>query len=330
MLSPRLVRCLIPPTPPLRYVVLAALYWLPVDPQYITNLFGVFVSFVFVPVGFWIYARTIASAEVGVLAAIGAITARIVGYGNVSYYMGSWQYDQAIFFLFLTLGVGHLAVHYRDRRHYMLAGVFLGVLGLTQLTLATFGVFVISMTYLWLRSWRGLLTTGAIGAVFLIPLILTGGKDRSHIKAQVAKRTPDAIAVSTGELLQVGAALTLFQLVALIILYNYSSLEAREYPILSVSVGVFAVIWLVSAATTISYFGTIVYLFGPLLVALALLLLIESLARSVAQDILGGIDHRLLLAGVALVGIVLALALPIAIQSNVSFDSTYRFLNASS
>jgi hypothetical protein len=238
----------------LRYVVLAALYWLPVDPQYITNLFGVFVSFVFVPVGFWIYARTIASAEVGVLAAIGAITARIVGYRNVSYYMGSWQYDQAIFFLFLTLGVGHLAVHYRDRRHYMLAGVFLGVLGLTQLTLATFGVFVISVTYLWLRSWRGLLTTGAIGAVFLIPLILTGGKDRSHIKAQVAKRTPDAIAVSTGELLQVGAALTLFQLVALIILYNYSSLEAREYPILSVSVGVFAVIWLVSAATTISYF----------------------------------------------------------------------------
>lgn len=186
--------------PPLRYVLLAAIYGV-VSPSAalagrIAHLYGALCSFVLTPLALYALVRVCADWRAGALSILGFVALRVLGIGTLPYYGGSFQYSSAIPVALLALLAVQLAITRPSatgrRRWALAAGGLLGVVGLTQYTVAAFAIASVTLAYLAARRYRELVFTGAVGAVCATPLLFISSRAENQI-GSVTRRVGESI-----------------------------------------------------------------------------------------------------------------------------------------
>ncbi|RBI60757.1 hypothetical protein DMJ13_17570 [halophilic archaeon] len=257
-------------SPPLRYLPLAAIYWV-LDPTpavagHLASLHAAVFSFVILPAAIYIFASTVYTRRVGAATIVGFILLRSLGFQSFGYYLGSWQYDIFAPFLFLGFAAAHNAITRDSKKWAVAAGVCTGMLGLGEFALTTVTVVIVSLAYFVNRDIDLLAVTGVTGVLFTPPLFMLPSKANNHVSIYLEKRiVPDGFSkwalsgmMRTPRDMAVFTGLILLAATAFVTATWLSDSRITEF-----SLGFYAVFWLTGNLTATWYHLGIVQKFGP-------------------------------------------------------------------
>lgn len=166
-----------PYDPPLRYIPFVLLFWV-LDPSQsaapvVLSTAMALVSYVGIPLTTWYLTRRVAGDVAGYVVFGVFFLDHLAGGTYWAFGFGSFQYDQVAIPLLLSLLYAYRVRQTNAEEQWkpaVLAGIALGIGGLTQFTNTAVAIALVSVIYVSDRAYRPLLTTGSVGGVLAIPL----------------------------------------------------------------------------------------------------------------------------------------------------------------
>lgn len=164
-------------SPPLRYLLYSMLLAI-FKPSHsvafrISTLYAGSVTFTGLLLStYWLYKRA-TSNQAAVAAVIVVYLLFITNWPGTRFFEGKWQYSATYPFLIAATVTAHQSItDDRSVQYGILTGVLLGFTGLQQLIFGGLGSFAIGVTYLKNQEWDALTSTGLVGGLSAVPLIL--------------------------------------------------------------------------------------------------------------------------------------------------------------
>lgn len=243
--------------PPFRYVPLGIVYALLQPSQLlaekIAHTWAAILAFVGIPATvYWLFREAV-DYRVGLLTIAGFIVWRLFGIGLTSYINGAWQYLFTLPLIFLALWAAHRGLTAGDSRQwFILTGVLVGLVGLTQYVYGLYTSIIIGAILLWHRQVRPFAVVGAIGASMASLLLLLPSTANSYVPAAAVTRIngshPWTLSLLVGgvrDLFTTPSYLFVFMLLlACAVLYRITRQRPTETGVVEIATLILASLWL--------------------------------------------------------------------------------------